>query len=118
MVDFFRQLHQFPRRPKDCFVPLLLPEADVEVTVREFALHESGPPLWFLFWQILRVVHDAIVAACSGPTSCAASCCRSHVILGLQVSAPPQVNTNLKIGFVSLGCPKNLVYSDVMMGPL
>jgi ribosomal protein S12 methylthiotransferase len=42
----------------------------------------------------------------------------SHVILGLQVSAPPQVNTNLKIGFVSLGCPKNLVDSEVMMGQL
>ena len=30
----------------------------------------------------------------------------------------PGVNSRLKIGFVSLGCPKNLVDTEVMMGQL
>ena len=30
----------------------------------------------------------------------------------------PGVNSRLKVGFVSLGCPKNLVDSEVMMGQL
>src|ERR1700674_816104 len=33
-------------------------------------------------------------------------------------TANPSVGTALKVGFVSLGCPKNLVDSEVMMGML
>ncbi len=32
--------------------------------------------------------------------------------------SPDLPETHLKIGFVSLGCPKNLVDSEVMMGQL
>src|SRR5207245_6117888 len=32
--------------------------------------------------------------------------------------APPTIVMSLRIGFVSLGCPKNLVDSEVMMGTL
>src|ERR1700727_2736175 len=32
--------------------------------------------------------------------------------------SPPQQDSILKIGFVSLGCPKNLVDTEVMMGQL
>ncbi|MCU1318550.1 MAG: MiaB-like tRNA modifying enzyme YliG [Edaphobacter sp.] len=39
-----------------------------------------------------------------------------EIPLGTSVPAPPQ--TRPKIGFVSLGCPKNLVDSEVMMGLL
>src|SRR5579864_2998189 len=42
--------------------------------------------------------------------------CRSCVILGKNVTL--RGNPQLKVGFVSLGCPKNLVDSEVMMGQL
>jgi tRNA A37 methylthiotransferase MiaB len=38
--------------------------------------------------------------------------------VNLKRSTPVALDTRLKIGFVSLGCPKNLVDSEVMMGQL
>ena len=49
--------------------------------------------------------------------------CRDRMPVENSTVAPPQENSSspqapLKVGFVSLGCPKNLVDSEVMMGML
>jgi ribosomal protein S12 methylthiotransferase len=42
----------------------------------------------------------------------------SEALLDPENTACPDVSRPKKVGFVSLGCPKNLVDSEVMMGML
>jgi hypothetical protein len=39
MVDFLGQFDQFPCRSKDGFIPLFLPEFDIERAIRELTLY-------------------------------------------------------------------------------
>jgi len=47
MLHFLSQLNHFPGRRKDRFIPLFLPEFDVEFAVGMAPHHESGGPFGF-----------------------------------------------------------------------
>ena len=62
MADFFGKLHQFPCGGKDRFVPLLLPELDVEGAVGEPTLYQTGFPrrIWGNTHVPSQSVHNTI----------------------------------------------------------